>query len=70
MTLESQYEQYKKDNPESNYTFDEWKENVFHPKLESFIRYSYDFDKEELSDWDVTLMDGLEDLPYDDDDLN
>ena len=58
LTLESQYEQYKKDNPESNYTFDEWKEKVFHPILESFVRISYDFDQErEFKDWDVTLMD-------------
>jgi hypothetical protein len=62
-TLEAQYQSYLKENPDSTYTFDEWKENVFHPRLESFVRYSYDFDKEELKDWDVTLMDGLDDSP-------
>jgi hypothetical protein len=67
MTLESQYEQYKKDNPDSTFSFDEWKEKIFHPMLENFVRISYDFDKEELKDWDVTLMDGLEDLPYEED---
>lgn len=64
MTLEQQYEKYKKENPDSTYTFDEWKEKVFHPILENFMRISYDFDKEELSDWDVTLMDGLDENPY------
>jgi len=67
MTLESQYEKYKKENPESSYTFDEWKEKIFHPMLESFVRISYDFDKEEFKDWDVTLMDGLDEHPYNED---
>ena len=48
MTLEQQYKEYKKQNPESTYTFDEWKEKVFHPMLESFARISYDYDKEEI----------------------
>lgn len=65
MTLEQQYDQYLKDNPTSTYSFDEWKDKVFHPMLEKFVRTSYDFDKEELRDWDNTLMDGLDDYPYD-----
>jgi hypothetical protein len=64
MTLEAQYKKYLKDNPDSTYSFDEWKHKVFHPILESFIRLSYDYDKEEWEDWDVTLMDGLEDEPW------
>ena len=63
MTLESQYKQYLEDNPSSTYTFEEWKEKVFHPTLENFIRLSYDYDRE-LEDWDNTLMDGLEDEPW------
>jgi hypothetical protein len=65
MTLEQQYEQYLKDNPTSTYSFDEWKDKVFHPMLENFVRMSYDFFKEELKDWDNTLMDGLDQFPYD-----
>ena len=65
MTLEQQYEQYLKDNPASTYSFDEWKDKVFHPMLENFVRMSYDFFKEELKDWDNTLMDGLDQFPYD-----
>jgi hypothetical protein len=38
MTLESQYKEYLKDNPDSTYSFDEWKEKVYYPILESFIR--------------------------------
>lgn len=65
MTLEQQYKQYLKDNPDSTYTFDEWKENVFHPMLEKLIIMSQEYDRE-LKDWDNTLMDGLEDLPWED----
>ena len=59
MTLESQYKDYLKDHPDSTYTFDEWKENVFHPMLEKLIIMSQEYDRE-LKDWDNTLMDGLE----------
>jgi hypothetical protein len=65
MTLESQYKDYLKDHPDSTYTFDEWKENVFHPMLEKLIIMSQEYDRE-LKDWDNTLMDGLEDLPWED----
>lgn len=68
MTLEEQYEQYKKENPESTYTFDEWKEKVFHPVLENFVRISYDFDREkELEDIDDALLNGLDEFPYEED---
>ena len=64
-TLEQQYKSYLKDHPKSTYTFDEWKEKVFHPMLESFVRTSIDFEKEnDMDDWDNTLMDGLHDFPY------
>jgi hypothetical protein len=62
MTLESQYKEYLKDHPDSTYSFDEWKEKVFHPMLESFVRIS--LDEEDLKDWDNTLMDGLENEPW------
>jgi hypothetical protein len=64
MTLESQYKDYLNDHPDSTYSFDEWKENIFHPMLEKLIIMSQEYDRE-LKDWDNTLMDGLEDLPYD-----
>jgi hypothetical protein len=48
--LETQYENYLKEVPTSNYTFDEWLTEVWEPHME------------ELSDWDVTLQDGLDDI--------
>lgn len=55
-TLEKQYKNYLKENPDSKFTFDEWKSNIFVPKLCEGFSMSDD-----LSDWDVTLNDGLED---------
>lgn len=34
MTLESQYEDFKKENPQSVYSFEEWKQNVLVPMLD------------------------------------
>ena len=63
MTLESQYKEYLQNNPDSTYSFDEWKHKVFHPILEAFIQELEKF-KDDIKDWDVTLMDGLEDEPW------
>ena len=63
MTLEQQYKQYLQDNPDSTYSFDEWKEKVVRPILEAFIQELEKF-KDDIKDWDVTLMDGLEDEPW------
>jgi hypothetical protein len=48
--LETQYENYLKELPTSNNTFDEWLIEVWEP------------DMEDISDWDVTLEDGLDDI--------
>lgn len=55
-TLQTQYKNYLKENPNSNITFEEWEKNIFLEKLKSGLELGDDF-----SDWDVTLMDGLED---------
>jgi len=47
-TLKTQYENYKKENPNSELTYDEW--------FEQLIPYVSD----DLSIWDNTLLDGLE----------
>jgi len=52
--LETQYQNFIKDNPQVTLSFQEWLEFRFPPPDE----YT-----EELSDWDVTLMDGLEEEP-------
>ena len=54
--LETQYKNYLKDNPDSNYTYNEWVDNVLTPILEMCGD-----DQEDMLIWDVTLLDGLED---------
>lgn len=54
-TLKRQYKIYLKENPDSNLSYDEW-EKIFLENLELGMELGDDF-----SDWDVTLMDGLED---------
>ena len=56
-TLQTQYKNYLQENPTSKLTYDEWMEQIW----TSYIRnFQIDY-KEDLSDWDVTLLDGLED---------
>jgi hypothetical protein len=52
-TLETQYRKYKEMNKDSNFTFDEWMENILIP---TFQKYPTD----DFKVWDVTLLDGLE----------
>ena len=71
-TLETQYRNYLKENPESAFTFEEWSDwkfsNMELPPPHNGLR-PIDEHAEELSDWDVTLMDGLENEPYVSDDF-
>lgn len=54
-TLKRQYKIYQKQNPDSNLSYDEW-EKIFLENLKLGMELGDDF-----SDWDVTLMDGIED---------
>lgn len=54
-TLKRQYKIYQKQNPDSNISYDEW-EKMFLENLKIGLEMGDDF-----SDWDVTLMDGIED---------
>lgn len=54
-TLKRQYKIYIKQNPNSNLSYEEWEKN-FLENLKLGMELGDDF-----SDWDVTLMDGLED---------
>ena len=71
-TLETQYKNYLKENPESTFTFEKWSDWKFsnmevpppHNGLRPIDEYA-----EELSVWDVTLIDGLEDEVYISDDF-
>jgi len=56
-TLETQYKNYLVVNTESKFTFEEWMEQVWGPSVLNGSQMGDD----NLSDWDVTLMDGLED---------
>ena len=46
-TLESQYESFKKNNPESTFTFDEWKKWYGEMIADAFRRYEEQKKKEE-----------------------
>jgi len=59
-TLESQYKSYLIKN-NSNITFEEWYETIYIPKILSFKEQEQDI----IKDWDNTLLDGLDDLPWD-----
>ena len=54
-TLKRQYKIYITQNPNSNLSYEEWEKN-FLENLKLGMELGDDF-----SDWDVTLMDGLED---------
>jgi hypothetical protein len=64
--LETQYQNYLKENPDSQLTYEQWIELKF--KTPPYVSdnfqigpdgaFEYDDD---ISDWDATLMDGLED---------
>lgn len=57
-TLKTQYKNYLQENPTSKLTYDEWMEQIW----TSYIRNFQIDHKEDLSDWDVTLSDGLDDI--------
>jgi hypothetical protein len=56
-TLKTQYEKYLKQNPLSILTYDEWMEQIWTPTVLNFSQMGSD----DISDWDNTLLDGLED---------
>jgi len=55
-TLETQYKNYLSNHPDSKFTFDEWKSTVFSELILKGLSESDD-----LTDWDITINDGLED---------
>jgi hypothetical protein len=56
-TLKTQYKEFLKDNPDSKITYKEWEKQTFNHILK--IINSMD-DDSDLSDWDTTINDGLE----------
>lgn len=56
-TLETQYQNYLQTSPDPQLNYKSWMErNIIPP------------DDSDISDWDVTLQDGLEDEPWDNED--
>jgi hypothetical protein len=77
-TLQTQYQNYLKENPESTFTFEEWSDWKFsnmeilppHNGLRPLDEHACSLGRgDDISDWDVTLMDGLENEPYISDDF-
>ncbi len=61
-TLETQYQNYLKENPTPTLTYNEWLDKkLWQIYVSDDFQIGPDGAFEDLSDWDVTLMDGLED---------
>ena len=65
VTLETQYKNYIRENPTSTLTYDEWLDKKL---WEIYVSDDFQIGPDgafeygdDISDWDVTLMDGLED---------
>ena len=71
--LETLYQNYLKENPESELTYEQWIElklklpDGFQPTVSDNFQIGHDgafeYD-DDISDWDATLMDGLEDEDF------
>jgi hypothetical protein len=66
-TLETQYQNYLAENPTSTLTYDEWMDKAFPepPYVSDDFQIgpdgAFEYDDDNIADWDVALMDGLED---------
>ena len=63
-TLETQYQNFLKENPTSTLTYDEWMDKkLWDIYVSDDFQIGPDgaFERTDDEDWDVTLMDGLED---------
>jgi hypothetical protein len=77
-TLQTQYKNYLKENPDSTLTFDEWFKkwgeiNNLPINFEPYISDDFQIGPDgafeytdDMEDWDNTLMDGIEDDDWDD----
>jgi hypothetical protein len=79
MTLEEQHKKFLLENPDIKLTFIEWirlfnsrtlPEN-FEPIVSDDFMIgpdgAFEYNEDDMKDWDVTLMDGLEDEPFKED---
>jgi hypothetical protein len=63
-TLQTQYEHYLTENPTSKLTYNEWLTQIWEPVISDNFQIgpdgAFEYD-DDFSDWDITLIDGLED---------
>ena len=69
-TLETQYQQYLQQGPDPQLSYDAWMKSRFAPPygFQFGSQGTIKYDDSDVSDWDVTLQDGLEDEPWDNED--
>lgn len=60
-TLNTQYQQWLDKNPKSKISYDDWLMNIHLPKMGNMRSELKNKNIDDLSEWDITLMDGLED---------
>ena len=70
-TLETQYQKYREENPESDLSYEQWVSQRFSapPDVSDNFQIgpqgAFEYDDSEINDWNVTLQDGLQDFPWD-----
>ena len=71
-TLQTQYQQWLQENPDQQLTYEQWfskwSEINSLPIVSDDFQIgpdgAFEYDEDEINDWDVTLMDGLKDDDY------
>jgi len=73
-TLQTQYKQWLQENPDQQLTYEQWFSKwseinslpIVSDDFQIGPNGAFEYDEDEINDWDVTLMDGLEDDDYED----
>jgi hypothetical protein len=71
-TLQTQYKQWLQENPDQQLTYEQWFSKwseinslpIVSDDFQIGPNGAFEYDEDEINDWDVTLMDGLEDDDY------
>ena len=72
--LQTQYKQWLEENPDQQLIYEEWFSKwgeinglpIVSDDFQIGPYGAFEYDEDEISDWDFTLMDGLEDDDYED----
>jgi hypothetical protein len=62
--LNIQYQQWLDNNPKSKISYDDWMMNIFLPKMGNTISELKNENIDDIPEWGVTLMDGLEEEDF------